>query len=114
MSMWARLKSLAGGRAPLTSVASAATLRVGDEDGAIVVTGTTTVTSLVSANYIRNRQLTIIGGVGANVTFTNTNTLTTAGQMYLHGANRQLVESDVMVLICQADGTWILVSTTTV
>lgn len=109
MAIWSRLKSIAGGHYPLSTLASAATLNLPSDDNAFYVSGTTTITSLLNAdNVIRNRSVMFIGAASAVVTFTNTNSPTTAGEMYLHGANRTIQEDDVIELICKSDGTWIL------
>lgn len=108
MSMWSRIKSMLGGAVALRTVPSAATLPCPDDDNAFYVSGSTTVTSLYTPSWIRNRMVTIIGAASASVTFTNTNTLTTAGQMYLQGSDVVLNESDVLTLFCQNDGTWIM------
>lgn len=111
MSMWSRVKSMLGGNGELVTVASAATLNLEDKDSANYISGTTTITSLlVSCKAVRNRKHTFIGASGATVTFTNTNTPTTVGQMYLHGANRVIQEDDVIELYLKNDGTWILLN----
>ena len=112
MSMWSRVKSLLGGHGPLRSIASAATFYYPDDDNAIYISGTATITSLNTGQHMRVRKVMFIGAVGANVTFTNTNTPTTAGQMFLQGSNIVMNEDDVVELICKEDGTWILVNTT--
>lgn len=112
MSMWSRLKSLAGGHGALRTLASAATLVIPDDDNAFYVSGTTTITSITVTVSTRNRLLTFIGAASAGVKFTNTNTLTTAGQIFLQGSDRTLNESDVLQLYCQNDGTLILVNST--
>lgn len=113
MAIWSRLKTLAGGAGTPPTLASAATLTLPEVDNGFYVSGTTTITSLVASTNTYNREVTFIGAASANVTFTNTDSPTTAGQMYLQGSNRLLQESDVLKLFCQTDGTWILVSTTT-
>jgi len=110
MSMWSRIKSAIGGHTPPQTLSSAATLTLPDDDNLFYLTGTTTITSLVTPSSIRNRKVTIIGGSDAEVAFTNTNDPTTAGQMYLHGQNRIVREDDVIELFCKADGTWILLN----
>lgn len=110
MSMTSRMKSDVGGAVPPRTIASAATLNCPDDDNLFFVSGTTTVTSLVTPQWIRNRKVRIIGAAAAVVTFTNTNTPTTAGQMYLHGQNRTIQEDDVIEMYCKDDGTWILLN----
>lgn len=112
MSEWSRLKSTVGGHRDPTTIASAATLTLPDVGNAFYVSGSVTITSLVTSTFVRNRRVTLIGAASANVAFTNTNTLTTAGQMYLQGANVTLNEDDVLELFCKNDGTWIIVNTT--
>lgn len=112
MSMWGRLKSMVGGRESPSTLASAATLALKDEENTYYLSGTTTITSLTTPSFIRNRKVTFIGAASAGVTFTNTNTLTTAGQMYLQGSNLLMAEDDVIELFCKTDGTWILLNTT--
>lgn len=110
MSIWGRSKTLAGGNAPIPSLASATTLAIPDADSAWVITGTTTVATLSVPQYLRARLLTFIGGASASVTFTNTNTTTVAGQMYLRGQDLVLNEDYVLVLLVKNDGTITLVS----
>ena len=113
MAIWSRLKSVAGGHYPLSTLASAATLNLPSDDNAFYISGSTTITSLLNAdNVIRNRRVLFIGAASAAVTFTNTNTLTTAGEMYLQGSNLTLNEDDVLELLCKSDGTWIILNTT--
>ena len=110
MSKYARMKSKAGG-APIPSFASAASTVLPDESDLLTLTGTATITSLLGPGYttvLPGRQVTIIGGSGATVTFTNTNSPTAAGQMYLHGQNRISQEDDLIELIQKNDGSWIL------
>ena len=116
MSMPSRMKSGAGGDIVPDSkrtVASATALIIPDWTNVVYVSGSTTVTSISMPAQLRSRRVTFIGAASANVTFTNTDTLTTAGQMYLRGVNRQLQESTILELFCQADGTWIIVNSTT-
>lgn len=112
MAIWSRLKSMAGGHGTLKTLASAATLYVPPDDNAYYLSGSTTITSLSVPKYLYNRKVTFIGAASAAVVFTNTNTLATAGEMYLQGSNLTLNESDVLELFCQNDGTWILLNTT--
>lgn len=111
MTMLARWKSMAGGNGPPVTVASAATVTLEDKDSCNYVSGTTAITSLLVTNKaLYNRKHTFIGASGASVAFTNTNSPTTAGQMYLHGQNRVIQEDDVIELFCKNDGTWILLN----
>lgn len=110
MSMWSRVKSMLGGHGPLVTVASAATTQLPDDDNAFFISGSATITNLKVPQHLRNRKVTLIGAASAAVVFTNTDTLTTAGQMYLQGANQTLTESDVIQLFCQNDGTWVMLN----
>jgi hypothetical protein len=109
MAKWSRIKCMLGGHGELETLASAATINVPDESNAFYLSGTTTITSILVGNKaLRNRQITFIGAAGAAVTFTNTNTPTTAGQMELRGANRLLEADGSIDLFIKNDGTLIL------
>lgn len=110
MSIWARLKTMAGGKGNLDTLASVATLRLPDNDSAWYVSGTTSVTSLYVPPFLYNRRVTLIGASSAQVSFANTDNPSTAGQMYLHGQNRIIREDDLIELFCKNDGTWILLN----
>lgn len=109
MSMWARVKTMLGSKTPLTTLASATTLNIPDSNNCFLVSGTATITSLVSADFIRNRAVTFIGAAGCTVTFTNTNT-PVVDQMYLHNQNRTILEDDVIELFCKDNGAWLLLN----
>ena len=111
MSIPSRIKSSAGGHYPLQTRASAATMYLPPDDNCFLVSGSTTITSLVTDTWVRNRRVMLIGAASAAVTFTNTNS-PTANQMYLQGANLVLNEDDVLELFCKSDGSWIIVNTT--
>jgi len=111
MSMWSRLKSLAGGDRTRYTLASAAALAIPDDTNFVTVTGTTAVTSLSVTASARNREITILGGASAAVSFTNTNS-PSAGQMYLRGSDRLVSEDVVLKLLVKADGTVTLISFT--
>jgi len=116
MSIPGRLKGDAGGDVyPVAknTVPSATALVLLDWTNVMYVSGTTTVSTLSMPSSLRNRRITLIGAAGAAVQFTNTDTLTTAGQMYLRGSNRLLLEDTVIDLFVKADGTAILICTTT-
>lgn len=116
MSIPGRLKSGAGGDVyPVArnTIPSQAALVLLDWTNVMYVSGTKTVTSLSCPSSLRNRRITLIGAAGASVQFTNTDTLTTAGQMYLRGANRLMGEDTVLELFIKPDGTAILLFTTT-
>lgn len=113
MSFWERAKSDLGGKGSTATVASAATLNLPDNDNVFFVTGSTTVTSLMIPSHLRRREVTLIGDTSANVTFTHTASPTTAGEMYLVGSNRTLLEGTVLKMFCRADGIWQLTSNLT-
>lgn len=110
MGMLDRLKSLAGGHKTLATIASGTTTAVPESDGAFYVSGSATITSLTTPNYCRNRQVTFIGAASASVTFTHTVGSTTAGQMDLGAQSIVLSAKDVLVLFCNENGVWQLVS----
>lgn len=80
-----------------------------DHRNYFVVTGTTPVSSIVGASHLRDREITLRGGTGCVVTFTNNNS-PTANQMNLRGTDRTLYEDTVMKLFNKGDNTWTLVS----
>lgn len=110
MSEWSRVKSLLGGHKALSTIASATTLAVPEVNNAFYVSGSTTITSLTTPNYCRNREVTFIGATSASVTFTNTTGSTTAGQMDLAGESIVLSAKDILTLFCNENGVWQLVN----
>ncbi len=112
MTYVARVKTLLGGKGTLTTLASAATLNVPDDENAYYVSGTTTITSLTVAPHLRNRRVTFIGAASASVPFTNTTGSTTAGQMDFGGVTPTLSAGDVFVLFCNENGVWKPISLT--
>lgn len=107
--MLARIAVVFGGRSVKTILPSAATLVVPDNAGIVYVTGSTTITSLLPSDRGGvQRAVLFKGAAGCNVTFTNTNTTTAAGQMYLKGSDRTIQEGDALALFYESDGTWSL------
>ena len=97
---------------PPKSIPSAASLILQRNQNKISLTGTTAVTSLLMAGAPSDnegRPLMIWGGASCSVVLTNTNSPTTAGQMYLGGANITLNENECVILEAKSDGTWRLV-----
>lgn len=109
MGFMARIKSLAGGNGQVPSIASATTVNLPNDSNAFLLTGTTTITSLICDPRSRNRMVTFFGTTSTAATFTNTNS-PAANKMYLHGANRTIQDDDVIQLYCKNDGTWILMN----
>lgn len=109
MSKWSRMKSRAGGQ-PVKVLASASSLFLPDDSDIINLTGTATVTSLTGHSASRGRTVRLRQSDTGVTTFANTNTPTTAGQMYLHGVNLVLQKSNVIELFYNNDGTWDLVN----
>lgn len=105
MGFWSRLKSIAGGDIPTATLASASTLVLPDNRNVFLISGSTTVNLISAPAYTRGRLITLIGAASANVTFTNNNTTSTAGQMNLRGSDRQLLEDYVLQLWIKDDGT---------
>lgn len=111
MSFWGRAKSLLGSNTPMVALASVAALQINDVDNAYTVTGSTAVTSIVGASFIRNREVVFIGAAGCAVVFTNNNS-PGVNQMDLRGSNFTLFAGSTIRLILQIDGTWILSGST--
>lgn len=108
MSMWSRLKSLAGGSGRTDTdktITVAATTWVPDEGNFFLLSGTATITSLNAATATRDRRVVFVGSSGTQ-TFTNTNGTTTAGQMDLGGASIALGPDDVLELVLRQNGVW--------
>ncbi len=97
-----------GGRSAETTVASATTTLIPDNASWVYITGTATITTLLPSDQVGVNRLVVFcaSGTGASVTFTNTNTPVTAGQMYLKGSNRTIVEGETLWLYFKADRTW--------
>lgn len=106
-------KSFIQSNATSNSVASATTTVVPDIGNVFVLTGSATITTLSATDNDRYRIVTFVGGASAAVVFTNTESPSSAGQMYLQGANRLLQEQDIIQMLLQPDGTWLIVNDTT-
>lgn len=110
MSMWSRLKSIAGGDRTNYTLAAATTVVVPDDSNLFYLTGTATVTALNAGGSTRNRVVTFVQSDSGATTLTNTNDTTTAGQMDLGGANIVLGQTDSVDLLLRADGSWLRLS----
>ena len=108
---WSRAKSFLGG-GKTTTLPSATTLVIPDDTNTVFVSGSTTVTKVSVNVSSRNRRLTLIGAASASVLFTNNNTPSSDGQMYLAGANVLLQEDDVLELFVKDTGYITIVGTT--
>ena len=95
-----------------STIASASSITLPPQGDKFVVTGSETITS-ITRTALRNflQRITFVGGSSAAVTFTNTNS-PELGQMFLQGSDVVLNEQDVIVLVPQIDGSWVLESTT--
>lgn len=94
------------------TIASASSITLPPSGNRFVVTGSETVTSITRTDpRTFYQRITFVGGSSAAVTFTNTNS-PDLGQMYLQGADVVLNEQDVLVLVPQPDGSWLIESTT--
>lgn len=116
MSIWGRLKSLAGAQDTVTIATSSATtaLAVPDEANVIYLTGSNTVTTITGAISARGRIVWFFQSTGTT-TFTNNPGTSTVGQMDLSGldpADVLLGPTDWLILHQKKDGTWIRVLTT--
>lgn len=108
MSALARLKQTQGGNGgDITTIASATTTVVPDEQADFIISGSATITSLQAALATRGRRVTFIGASGAAVVFTNSDDTTTANQMDLGGSDITLGANDVLELKLMAGGYWI-------
>ena len=106
------MKSVFGGLGGfINTIASAATVSVPDEESVFFVSGTTTITTLNGVASARGRVVWFVGADASGatqVTFTNTNGTTTAGQMDLgNQSNVVLSDRDVLCLYLTAGGYWI-------
>lgn len=108
MGNWARAKSTLGGDQPGTALASVAALNIPDNRNYFVITGSTTISSIVGATHLRDREITLRGGSGAVVTLTNNNS-PAANQMNLRGTDRTLYEDTIIQLFNKGDNTWTLI-----
>lgn len=73
MSMWSRLKSIAGGDRTNYTLAAATTVVVPDDSNLFYLTGTATVTALNAGGSTRNRVVTFVQSDSGATTLTNTN-----------------------------------------
>lgn len=113
MAFIARIKTLAGGKKTLPTIASATTTNVPDGDNAFYISGSATITALVVPTSLRNREVTFIGAASAAVVFTHTASATTTNQMILGSGNITLGAGHVLVLFCKENGVWIVKSHST-
>jgi hypothetical protein len=112
MFAWSRTKSTAGGRFTRTELTSAATLNVPDDMNLVLLTGTASVTALNAGLSTRNRIVTFVQHGTGSTTFTNTDGATAAGTMDLGGSNVVLGQTDILVLLLRANGTWLRITNT--
>lgn len=109
-----RLVSFRQNNASTTTVASATSPTIPDTGDIFYISGTTAVTSLTVTATDRDRRILLVGAAGAVVEFSNTNTPSSAGQMYLGGVNRTLREDQTLDLLVKATTRYItIVGTTT-
>ena len=110
MGVVSRMKSLVGAAQPGVTLASTTNLAIPDHRNYFIVTGTTTITTIIGANHIRDRKITIRGGTSAHFTLTDSGTTTTAGHMNLAGyGNMNVQQDDCVELFLKGDNTWVLV-----
>lgn len=110
MSMWSRLKSIAGGDRDFYTLAVATTTNVPSSSNLFALTGTATVTSLLASANTRNRIVTFYQSDSGATTLTNTNGTSTAGQMDLGGSDIVLGQDDSVDLLLRPDGSWLRIS----
>jgi hypothetical protein len=108
MSVWARLKSIAGGDRVDTDVAQGTTIVVPDNTNLVYITGSASVTvaTLKGNASTANRLVTFVQKGTGTTTFENDDT-PAANQMDLGGSNRALGQHDVLCLLLKPDGTWL-------
>lgn len=109
MGTLSRMKSTVGAAQPGVSLASTTNLVIPDHRNYFIITGTTTVTTILGASYIRDREITIRGGTSANFNLTDSGTTTTAGHMNLGGGgNINVQQDDIVKLLLKSDNTWVI------
>lgn len=109
MSFGGRVNTFVGSNhAQAPTYASAASQVIDSSSSVIYVTGSATITSLLTADGVvtPGHYVEFHGGASAAVVFTNTNDTTTSGQMDLGGSNITLGERDVLALRRESDGSW--------
>jgi hypothetical protein len=110
MSVWSRIKSIAGGDRVDATVVNPAdhTFNVPDSTNLVYLTGSDTgITALVANSATRNRIVYFVQDDTGSTVFTNTNGATVANTMDLGGSNITLGEHDVLGLLLKSDGTWL-------
>lgn len=113
MAIVARLRSMTGRGSPINTIAASSTITLTDDSDIWIVTGTATVTSLLTAGGIfPGRTVRLISNDATGATFTNTNDPTTDGQMDLGGSDITLAKNDVLTLVRLDSGAWLRVSYT--
>jgi len=106
MSMWARLKSGAGGQKPPT-VTAATAIEIDESHNSFYVDGTSTVTTINATKPIlEGREVTFYSTAGTPV-FGNTDSTSTKGELDLGGSDITLDATDFLVVKQMSNGTWV-------
>lgn len=100
--------------AAIPTVASATTTVIDRSSSVWFITGSATITSLLTGDGVvtPGDYVEFWGGASAAAVFTNTNDTTTNGQMDLGGSDITLGERDVLILRRYAGGFWVRVTST--
>ena len=112
MGLIACMKSMTLGKATIPTITSATTITLDNSSNVFLLSGTATCTSLVCNEAITpGRRVRFLGSSGTT-TFTNTDSASTLGQMYLGGANRSIGPSQQLTLEQDNNGIWQIVGNT--
>jgi hypothetical protein len=95
----------------LTDLTAATTTSLTDGQDQYLISGSATITDLDVTSVEPGRIVTIVGDSDANVVFTHTASPSTAGEMFLGGANVTITANDSITLMLMAGGTWVMTST---
>lgn len=105
MGLASKIKGLRG-QVTAPTLTTATTIVLPPEYDTVYLSGTATVTALLTDMIRKDREVTIRIASGT-ATMTNTNDATTAGEMDLGGSNLAMAANDVLKLMQQSTGAWV-------
>lgn len=109
----ARVKDLfAGDGTGPNTVVSASSVTIADSVSVLYVSGSTKIDFLYCNPSTRGRLLVLVGDTSGTASLDNVDGAATEGQMDLGGSDVNVADSDVVVLLSRADGTWVRVLST--
>lgn len=105
MSIWQRLKTTAGDRSEIPSIASATTLTIPSNSNVFIVTGTTAITGMTGTLW-PGRVVTLIGTDATGPAFTDTAIASTAVDKVHLSAALTLILGSTVTFVMGNNGSW--------